>query len=108
VNALDPVLRRSDIDPERKRIWIDDQYHHPLEHLLPLPRVLAHLERLGFRWVRSVPPSPGLALFDATPRPTTPGLLRRRLGWMLAGLSDPDAGLVFLVAQRTQAAPTDF
>lgn len=105
VTALDPVLRRKDIDPERKRIWIEDQYHHPLEHVLPMPRVLAHLEGLGFHWVRSVPPSPGLALFDSTRRPTALGLLRRRLGWALAGLTDPDAGLVFLVAERPPADP---
>lgn len=98
--ALDPVLRREDIDPERRRIWIEDQYHHPLEHTLPLPRVWAHLQRLGFHWVRSVPPRPEPGLFDATPRPAKYALLRRRLGWLLAGLTDPDAGLVLLVARK--------
>lgn len=98
--ALDPVLRRRDLDGEKKRIWIEDQYRHPLERILPLPKVLAHLDRQGFDWVRTVPPSPATGLFDATPRPSAGGLLRRRLGWMLAGLNDPDAGLVFAVARR--------
>lgn len=105
--ALDPVLRRRDIDPERQRIWIQDQYHHPLERSLPLPRVLDHLERLGFAWVRSVPPRPEPGLFDATPRPTAPALLLRRLGWLLAGLTDPDAGLVLLVARKSSADQPD-
>src|SRR6185295_5125729 len=44
---LDPVLRRADLDPEKKEVWIADQYHHPLEHSLAFPAVLAALERQG-------------------------------------------------------------
>lgn len=102
--ALDPVLRRRDLDDEKKRIWIEDQYRHPLEHILPLPKVLRHLERSGFEWVRSVPPSPQTGLFEETPEPSPGGLFRRRLGWMLAGLNDPDAGLVFLITRRERRA----
>ena len=97
---LDPVLRRRDLDGEKKRIWIADQYRHPLEHILPLPRVLAGLRERGFRWVRSVPPAPAAGLFDATPEPTPGRLTRMRLGWALGGWRDPDAGLVFLVVRR--------
>lgn len=104
IRALDPILRRRDVEEEKKRIWIGDQYHHPLERILPLPRVLAQLDDLGLRFVRTVPPAPrGSGVFDATPEPGAAGLFLRRLGWMAAGVGDPDAGLVIVVARRDQA-----
>lgn len=103
IRALDPVLRRQDLDDEKKRIWIEDQYLHPLEHILPLPGVLAALDRLGFRWVRSVPPATsGEGLFDPTLRPGGIGARRLQLAWALRGIRDPDAGLVCVVASREQ------
>lgn len=105
VRALDPVLRRRDLDEEKKRIWIDDQYYHPLEHILPLPRVLRVLAGQGFHWVRTIPPAVGReGFFDATPRPTALGLALLRLGWALRGPTDPDAGLVCVVARRQSRA----
>ena len=100
IAALDPVLRRRDLDAEKKRIWIEDQYRHPLEHILPTPKVLRTLRDLGFEWVRTVPPSPAGGLFDATPEPSAGALFRRRFGWMVAGINDPDAGLVFVVVRK--------
>jgi ubiquinone/menaquinone biosynthesis C-methylase UbiE len=102
LRILDPVLRRRELEEHKKRIWIDDQYRHPLEHILPLPRVQAQLRSLGFRIVRTIPPlTSGTALFDAAPEPGAAGLFALRLSWMLRGLNDPDAGLVFVVARRT-------
>lgn len=101
IRALDPLLRRRDLDDEKKRIWIEDQYLHPLERILPLPHVLAVLEGLGFQWLRSIPPATGGAgLFDPTPRPGALGLRRLQLAWALRGLNDPDAGLVCVAVQR--------
>lgn len=101
IAALDPVLRRRDLDVEKKRTWIEDQYRHPLERLMPLPRVVAHLESRGFAWLRSVPPDPtGSPLFSATPRPGALGFTARRLGWAARGLSDEDAGLVAVILRR--------
>ena len=102
INALlDPILRRRDLDPEKQRIWIEDQYWHPLEHILPLPRVVRVLDSLGFEWVRTVPPTAsGASMFDGTPRPGPIAMALLRLGWMLRGLRDPDAGLVCYVARR--------
>ena len=101
LRALDPVMRRADLDEEKKRIWFADQYRHPLEHILPLPQVLSNLERAGLRLVRTVPPAvEGAALFEAGPRPSAAGLFALRLGWLLRGGGDPDAGLVVVVAQR--------
>ncbi|MSR60856.1 MAG: class I SAM-dependent methyltransferase [Planctomycetes bacterium] len=100
LRALDPVLRRADLAPEKRRIWIEDQYHHPLERMLAMPAVLAQLERLGFSWLRSVPPGIESGLFEATPRPGPLARARLRLGWCLRGVNDPDAGLVLLLARR--------
>lgn len=97
---MDSVLRRRDLDAEKKRIWIEDQYRHPLERWMATPRVLSHLGKQGFRYVRTVPPSPEGNLFEDTRDPGGFGLWRRRFGWMVAGINDPDAGLVFVVVRR--------
>jgi SAM-dependent methyltransferase len=103
VRFLDPVLRRSDLDEDKKRIWIADQYLHPLEHILPLPHVVALLEQEGFRWLRSIPPAPvGANLFDSAAKPSSLGMFSMRLGWLLRGLGDQDAGLVFVVMQKVK------
>lgn len=99
IAALDPLLRRTDLDDEKKRTWIEDQYRHPLELLLPMPRVLAACERLGLEWVTSVPPAEH-DLTTPTPRPGALARLSLRLGWAVRGLSDEDAGLVALVLRR--------
>jgi ubiquinone/menaquinone biosynthesis C-methylase UbiE len=101
IRLLDPVLRRRDLEEEKKRIWIDDQYRHPLERILPLPDVIAQLDGLGFGFVRTIPPiTNGASVFDAMPRPSAAGLFAMRFGWMARGLGDPDAGLVFVVARK--------
>jgi SAM-dependent methyltransferase len=104
---LDPLLRARDLDPEKRRIWIEDQYRHPLERLLPLPAVLRELEELGFEWVRTVPPAlegTDRGLFHAVPRPSAMGMSLLRNGWALRGVSDPDAGLVCLIARRREGS----
>lgn len=101
IRWMDPILRRRDLDEEKKRIWIMDQYEHPLEHILPMPGVMDQLRDLGFDWIRTVPPSPASGnMFDATPEPSKLGKFFLRLGWTLQGLNDPDAGLVFVIARR--------
>jgi len=98
---LDPVLRRRDLDALKKSTWIADQYLHPLEHILPFPRMLELLESQGFDWLRSVPPATSSGtIFESTPRPGSAQLFARRLEWALRCLSDQDAGLVCLVARR--------
>jgi SAM-dependent methyltransferase len=97
---LDPVLRRKDLSDDQREAWIADQYRHPLEVLLPAPRVADWLRSEDFEVLRSVPPhADGEALFTRSGA-SRPGEGRVRLGWLLAGPRDADAGLVFLVAQR--------
>ncbi|MCA8981922.1 MAG: hypothetical protein KDC14_17970, partial [Planctomycetes bacterium] len=100
IAALDPILRARDLDDEKKRTWIADQYHHPLERILPTPRVVRELRGMCFTLLRTVPPAVTRgSLFDAD-APGALGLIARRVGWALAGLNDPDAGLVSVVARR--------
>ncbi len=98
---LDPVLRRPDFTEEKKRIWIEDQYRHPLERMLPVPDVVAKLERLGFEWIRTVPPAvPNGEFFRSTARPSRLGLHLRRIAWAATAPNDPDAGLICVVARK--------
>lgn len=100
VALLDPILRARDLDEEKKRTWIADQYHHPLERILPAPRVTRELRKLGFSVVRTVPPAVTRgSLFEPEPLGAV-GLFARRIGWAVSGLKDPDAGLVSVVARR--------
>ncbi len=103
--ALDPVLRRRDLDVEKKKTWIEDQYRHPLEELLSLPDVHGELRKAGFDWVRTIPPVPeGDELFQPTSEPSGFGRFALRLGWVARGLTDEDAGLVSLVLRRRSAS----
>ena len=100
LRLFDPILRRRDLDEEKKQTWIEDQYHHPLEWCLSFTEALQVVEAEGFEWVRSVPPVPGReGLFDGEARPSNLSLLGRRIGWALSK-DDEDAGLVCLVARR--------
>ena len=102
---LDPVLRRRDLDALKKDTWIADQYLHPLEHILPFPRMVELVESQGFEWLRSVPPATSAgAIFDATDRPGSAQLFFRRLEWAMRCLSDQDAGLVCFVARKRKGA----
>ncbi len=101
---LDPILRRQDLDQGKKETWIDDQYRHPLEQNLSLPWVARTLRREGFLPLRTVPPMPQRpgSLLSHAGRLSSGAWaqLPRRLGWMLRGLWDADAGLVSLIARR--------
>jgi SAM-dependent methyltransferase len=104
IRVLDPVLRRGDLDEEKKRTWIEDQYRHPLERILPLPWVLQLLRSQGFTWIRTVPPAPlETSLFDPTDEPSPLGILSRRAGWFARGLGDEDAGLVCVVMRAPES-----
>jgi SAM-dependent methyltransferase len=97
---IDPVLRRRDLDAEKKITWIEDQYRHPLERSLALQDVVRAVEGIGFQWIRSVPPAPGeYEMFSPTPRLSALANFARRAGWAANGFSDEDAGLVSVVAR---------
>jgi hypothetical protein len=88
------------LDDEKKKTWLAGQYHHPLERILPTPRVTRELTKLGFRTLRTVPPAVGQGGMFESEGLGAAGLFARRVGWALSGLKDPDAGLVCVVARR--------
>lgn len=99
---LDPVLRRRDLDAEKKLNWIADQYQHPLEKILPIQNVARVLKQNGFSWIRSIPPANDTnSIFAPTPEPGMLGMLALRASFALRGLRDEDAGLVCVVARRS-------
>lgn len=100
IRSLDPILRARDLDDEKKRTWIADQYHHPLERILPTPRVVHELRKLGFTMLRTVPPAVGRGGMFEQERLGPAGLFARRVGWAFSGCNDPDAGLVCVIARR--------
>lgn len=100
LTALDPILRARDLDIEKKKTWIADQYHHPLERILPTPKVLEVLAEEGFEFLRSVPPVASSSEFFEPEGISSAAMFWRRVGWALAGVRDPDAGLVCVVARR--------
>jgi SAM-dependent methyltransferase len=105
IHWIDPVLRRRDLDPEKKTTWIEDQYRHPLERSLSVTDVARALESCGFEWVRSVPPAPSVnELFSPTPRLSRWSALARRASWAASGFGDEDAGLVSVVARARSRA----
>lgn len=102
LRGLDPILRARDLDPAKERAWIEDQYAHPVEVSLALPRVVARVRGLGFDVLRAVPPVPtsargGLAAVESL---GSGAMWMRRVGWALRGITDADAGLVTIVARR--------
>jgi 2-polyprenyl-3-methyl-5-hydroxy-6-metoxy-1,4-benzoquinol methylase len=101
IRILDPILRARNLDEEKKKTWIADQYHHPLERILPTPVVVKELEKAGFQVLRTVPPAIASGgMFDARPV-SGASLFARRVGWALSGIGDPDAGLVCVIARKS-------
>jgi SAM-dependent methyltransferase len=74
---IDPVLRRSGLDPEKRRAWFADQYRHPHESRHTAGEVLRRFDEAGLDFVRGIPAlrpeDDGLAggsLFDPQPAGT--------------------------------------
>jgi SAM-dependent methyltransferase len=101
LRRFDPVLRAAALSPEQERIWVADQYRHPLESLLPAPAVIAALRGLGFAALRTIPPLDDRSFAPAAADDSGWRLAARRLGWIARGIRDPDCGLVFVVGNRS-------
>ncbi len=106
---LDPNLRSRDLGSEKRRAWFRDQYRHPHESKHTIGEVIRWLERTGFQFVKSFPPSKPFqpvseteALFD----PEEPGNRLERfaaeLGMTLRGSRE---GGFFVVVARKIARP---
>jgi len=52
---FDPVLRDRAAEPERRKAWLRDQYHHPVEHRHTLGEVQRWFAENGVEYVRAYP-----------------------------------------------------
>lgn len=52
--VLDPHLRQN-LEPEKRRAWINDQYRHPQERRHAISEVLSWFKDAGFAFVSSIP-----------------------------------------------------
>jgi SAM-dependent methyltransferase len=52
---FDPVLRDRNNEPERRKAWLRDQYHHPEEHRHTLAEVQGWFAENGVDYIRSYP-----------------------------------------------------
>jgi carbamoyltransferase len=52
---IDPVLHRSQLDPEKSRAWFADQYRHPHESTHTAGEVLRRFDEAGLDFVRGIP-----------------------------------------------------
>ena len=103
--SLDPNLRDARKSAAKKRAWLADQYKHPHESKHTIGQMLEWIEKIGFRFVTSIPRSkpfapfaPGDSLFD----PEAPGNALERLmvetGAILRG--SREGGFFITIAQR--------
>ena len=103
--SLDPNLRNVSKSAAKKRAWLADQYKHPHESKHTIGQTLQWIEKIGFRFVTSIPRSrpfapfaPGDSLFDPEP----PGNALERLlvetGAILRG--SREGGFFIVIAQR--------
>lgn len=70
--SLDPNLRDAKKSAAKKRAWLADQYKHPHESKHTISQTLSWIEKIGFRFVKSIPRSkpfapiaPNESLFEA-------------------------------------------
>jgi SAM-dependent methyltransferase len=97
---LDPNLRRAQTSAPKKRAWFMDQYKHPHESTHTIREVIAWLDRLGLRFVKSIPKTNGRAFSPSehlfTPEP--PGTrLQQALAEAAMVLSGSQEGGFFIV-----------
>jgi SAM-dependent methyltransferase len=97
---LDPNLRKRQTSASKKRAWFMDQYNHPHESTHTIREVIAWLDRVGLKFVKSIPKtnwlpfSPSERLFAPEP----PGSrLQQALAEMAMVLSGSQEGGFFMV-----------
>lgn len=101
---LDPNLRRRQTSAPKKRAWLMDQYRHPHESTHTIHEVIGWLEKLGLRFVKSIPKTNGLPfspserLFTPEPPGSRGQQLRSELAMVLSG--SQEGGFFIVIAQR--------
>jgi len=102
---LDPNLRREESSTAKRQAWFADQYKHPHESKHTIGETLEWIERIGFRFVKSIPVSKPFHTFtpdEALFRADEPGNLLERLlvelGMVFKG--SREGGFFVVIAQR--------
>ena len=106
---LDPVLRERSAEPERRRAWLRDQYHHPEEHRHTLAEVQRWFRASGVSYVRTYPstvtaepaPPPG-GLFAPARDDWAPENVLQQLSW--ARTLGREGGLFVVVGRKRGGA----
>lgn len=101
---LDPNLRKREASAAKKRAWLMDQYKHPHESRHTIREAMGWLDRIGFRFVKSIPKTNGRP-FSPSERlfaPEHPGTFLQQtlseLGMVLTG--SREGGFFIVIAQR--------
>jgi SAM-dependent methyltransferase len=101
---LDPNLRRRQTSAPKKRAWFMDQYKHPHESTHTIREVIAWLDQVGLRFVKSIPKTNGLAfspserLFAPEPPGSTAQQALAELAMVLSG--SQEGGFFIVIAQK--------
>jgi len=101
---LDPNLRRRQTSAPKKRAWFMDQYKHPHESTHTIREVIGWVEKVGLRFVKSIPKTNGLPfspserLFAPEPPGTTTQQTFSELAMALSG--SQEGGFFIVIAQR--------
>jgi SAM-dependent methyltransferase len=101
---LDPNLRKREASAAKKRAWLMDQYKHPHESRHTIREAMGWLDRIGFRFVKSIPKtngrpfSPSERLFAPEPPGTTLQQTLSELGMVLTG--SREGGFFIVIAQK--------
>ena len=103
--SLDPNLRDAKKSAAKKRAWLADQYKHPHESKHTISETLGWIDKIGFRFVKSIPRSKPFAPFGADEslfEPELPGNAVERFlaesGAVLRG--SREGGFFIMIAQR--------
>ena len=103
--SLDPNLRDVKKSDAKRRAWLADQYKHPHESKHTIGETLGWIDKIGFRFVKSIPRSKPFAPFRADESlfdPELPGNTVERFlaetGAVLRG--SREGGFFIVIAQR--------
>jgi len=103
--GLDPNLRDAKKSAAKKRAWLADQYKHPHESKHTIGETLGWIDKIGFRFVKSIPRSKPFAPFGADEslfEPELPGNALERFlaetGAIFRG--SREGGFFIMIAQR--------
>ena len=101
---LDPNLRSQKTSAPKKRAWFMDQYNHPHESMHTIHEVIGWLDRVGLKFVKSIPKTNGLAFSPAERlfAPEPPGS-RLQQAWSEMSMvmsGSQEGGFFIVIAQK--------